>query len=332
MAKGFGTDFGSAMAVARFVDGAWTDASMERVAPISVHPAAHALHYGSTCFEGIKAHRGVDDAVRLFRPGRHARRMGESAGLLHLPRPDPTQLQAMILDTARANIDRVPTAPASLYLRPVLMGTDANIGAAAAPSTSALLYVLPVVIGEYFVGSIRLKVETQLPRTTPQFGQAKAGANYVMALGPTLEAKAEFGIDQVLFASGGVLAETGAANVLLIDEDRIVTPALCGALLHGVTRDSILTLARDRGMEVEEREVTVGELRSWIARSDAEVALSGTAAVLAGVGGLVIGGEEHHVGTGDVGPVTQMLREALVEIQLGKAEDTHGWTAVVDPR
>lgn len=332
MAGAFGTEFGATMAVARFVDGAWTEASVEPVVPFEFHPATHALHYGSSCFEGLKAHKGIDGHVRLFRALRHTERMRTSAELLHLPVPSADLLHGMITAVTAQNLDVVPDAPGSLYLRPVLLGTEHNIGAAAAPSRTALLYVLPSPVGDYFAGGIRplkLKVETDLPRTTPQFGQVKSGANYVMALGPTLQAKADLGVDQVLFATGGVLSETGAANFLLIDKERIVTAALDGSFLHGVTRDSILTLARDRGLAVEEREVTLDELRAWAARPDAEAALSGTAAVLAGVGVLVIDGEEVPLGNGGVGPTTLELRDALVQVQLGKSEDTHNWTQVV---
>lgn len=333
MAGAFGTEFGSTMAVARFEDGAWSEAALEPVAPFSFHPATHALHYGSSCFEGLKAHKGVDGVVRLFRADRHTERMRISADLLHLAKPSAEMLHGMLVDTARANLDVVPDAPGSLYLRPVLLGTEQNIGAAAAPSRSALLYVLPSPVGDYFAGGIRplkLKVETELPRTTPQFGRVKSGANYVMALGPTLEAKSELGVDQVLFATGGVVTETGAANFLLIDDERVITAPLSGQFLHGVTRDSILTLAKDHGLAVEERELTVDELRDWAARPNAEAALSGTAAVLAGVGTLVMEGEEVTIGAGGVGPTTLMLREALVQLQLGKTEDVHDWTEAVE--
>lgn len=334
MAGAFGTEFGQHMAVARFEEGAWTESSMQPVGPIEFHPATHALHYGSSCFEGLKAHKGVDGVVRMFRPDRHAARLRASAETLHLPVPPADLITAMLEDTVRANLDLVPDAPGALYLRPVILGTEHNIGAAAAPSKTALFYVLPSPVGDYFAGGIRplkLKVETTLPRTTPQFGQVKSGANYVMALGPTLEAKATLGVDQVLFTSDGIVSETGAANFLLIDAERIVTAALDSSFLHGVTRDSILNLGRDMGLEIEERDITLDELKAWAARPDAEAALSGTAAVLAGVGTLVFDGQEVVIGSGDVGPTTLRLREALVQLQLGKDEDTHDWTCAVKP-
>jgi branched-chain amino acid aminotransferase len=318
------------MAVARAVDGTFGPLELAPMAPIAVHPGAHALPYGSSCFEGLKAHRGEDGTVRLFRVDRHAARMAESAARLCLPVPPPALVADAIVQVTAANLDATPAAPGALYLRPVLLGTDENIGAAAAPSTSALLYVLASPVGDYFAGGDRplaLWLETELPRTTPQFGRIKTGANYAMALGLTRRVRDEHGVDQVLFAPDGDVQETGAANVLLLSEDRIVTRGLDDAFLHGVTRDSVLTIARDLGMQVEERRVSVEELTAWCAGG--EVALSGTAAVLAGVGRLVTAAGEVTVGDGEVGPVTRRLREALLAIQRGTAPDRHGWTREV---
>jgi branched-chain amino acid aminotransferase len=243
--------------------------------------------------------------------------------------PPAALIEEMIVAAVEANLSEVPEAPGALYLRPMLLGTDPNIGAAASPSNGAVLAVLASPVGDYFAGGVRpltLLVETEVPRTTPQFGEAKAGANYLMALGVTRRARAEHGCDQVLFAPGGEVQETGAANFLLFDTDRVVTRALDSTFLHGVTRDSMLTLARDRGMAVEERTVTVTELLAW----QGEAALAGTAAVLSGVGTLVHHGERHTIGTGEVGPVTLSLRAGLSAIQRGEVEDVHGWTRVVE--
>jgi branched-chain amino acid aminotransferase len=239
--------------------------------------------------------------VRLFRAAAHVARMRQSADLLCLPKPSEELLSGMMHAGVAANLDEVPAAPGSLYLRPTLIGTEPNIGAAAAPSVSAMLFVLLSPVGDYFSGGIRplkLAIETEQPRTTPQFGMVKSGANYVMALGPTLKLKAELGIDQVLFCPGGEVQETGASNFMLIDAERVVTPALTTSFLHGVTRDSILTLARDLGYQVEERTITADEVADWARRPGAEAALSGTAAVLSPVGTIIHHGETVTVGTG----------------------------------
>jgi branched-chain amino acid aminotransferase len=324
----FGTVAAGSMALSDAVDGAFAPARVVPTAPLSLHPFAHALHYGSTCFEGLKAHRGVDGVVRIFRMDRHVARMQRTAELVNLPVPPAELLTGMIVDVVRANLAEVPQAPGALYLRPMLFGTEPNIGAAASPSATATLAVIASPVGDYFAGGVRpltLLVETVVPRTTPQFGEAKAGANYLMALGITRRARAELGCDQVLFAPDGWIQETGAANFLMLEEGRIVTRALDSSFLHGVTRDSVLTLARDRGMALEERMVSVDELLAWTG----EAALAGTAAVLSGVGTLVVGDARHTVGDGQVGPVTLGLRTELAAIQRAERDDVHGWTLAV---
>lgn len=326
----FGTVFGDSFSVARWADGAWEAPTLGPIEPFSFHPATHVLHYGSACFEGLKAHRGVDNVVRIFRLHRHVERMQASARVLRLPVPDADMLAAMITDVVADNLHRVPAAPGSLYLRPTLIGTEPNIGAAAAPSKTALLYVLPSPVGDYFKGGIRplkVKVETVQPRSTPAFGSVKTGANYAMALGITLDAKEELGIDQVLFAPNGDVQETGASNFLLLGDKHILTKALDSSFLHGVTRDSLLQLAREAGFRVEERNFTVDEMIDWA--EDGEAALSGTAAVLGGVGAMIVDGEEIPFGSGEVGATTLELRQALTDVQLGRTPDTHGWTTAV---
>ena len=329
----FGTAFAGSMSVARWESGSWDAPKLGPVEPFAFHPATHVFHYASSCFEGLKAHRGHDGVVRVFRLDRHVVRMQRSAEILRLPVPPIDMLTDMVLDVVRANLDEVPAAPGALYLRPTLIGIEENIGAAAVPSKQALLYVLASPVGDYFQGGIRplkIAVETDTPRTTPQFGMVKSGANYVMALGPTMDAKNDLGVDQVLFAPHGVVQETGAANFLLIGPERVITPALSEAFLHGVTRDSMLTLASDMGYVVEERpELTVHAVLEFAAKPDAEAVLSGTAAILASVGSFVHRGEEIPVGSGEVGRHTLELRSALTDIHVGDRPDPYGWLTVV---
>ncbi|CAN5853808.1 branched-chain-amino-acid transaminase [soil metagenome] len=326
----FGTVFGPVMATAAWSNGNWSKATLGEVAPIAMHPAAHVLHYGSACFEGLKAHRGDDDIVRIFRLGRHVERLRASAARLCLPIPDSGDLTAMIIDTVTANLEAIPAAPGSLYLRPTLVGTAPNIGAAGSPAAEALLYVLTSPVGDYFAGGVRplrIAVESRQPRTTPQFGSVKTGANYAMALGVTMEARAAHDVAQVLFAPDGVVQETGASNVMLLDADTVVTPAVDGSFLEGVTRASVLQLAVDNGMKVEERELKLDELLTWA--NHGEIALAGTAAILTPVGTLVVEGSDTVVGDGGVGETTAGLRELLINVQTGRAPDRHGWTLPV---
>ena len=154
----------------------------------------------------------------------------------------------MIIDAVAANADEVPEPPGSLYIRPTYVGAGADIGAAAHPAPSALLFVLNSPVGDYFKGGIRpltLHLEKSAPRTVPQFGMVKCAANYAMALGSTMDAMAgNEAVDQVLFATDGDITETGASNFFLGDDERIITRHLDESFLHGVTRDSVIQLAR----------------------------------------------------------------------------------------
>lgn len=326
----FGTVFCDDFVIAFYRDGAWQAPSIEPVSPLPIHPAAHVLHYSSTCFEGFKAYRWDDGKAHIFRLHDHVARMQKSAASLCLPIPDADMLAKMVVDIVANNIDEIPEPPSSLYLRPTLIGTLPNIGAAAAPSSEATLYVLTSPVGDYFVGGARplkLLVEDEKARSTEQLGSTKTGGNYAGALGPTLKAKESYGVDQVLFCPGGDVQETGAANFLLISDDEIITKALDTSFLHGMTRASILTLARDLGYTVSERDFTVDELLDKV--ETFEAALSGTAACLAPVGTLVYKGREIAVRDGQPGPNTARLRDALQSIQYGSSPDKHGWLTEV---
>lgn len=321
----FGTSFSEHMAIARYQNGQWSDFEITPTAPLSIHPGCHVLHYASAIFEGFKVFRNVNGGIHVFRMDAHVARMQQSAGLLYLPEPPAALLSQMIVDLAVKCRDDVPEFPGSLYIRPNLFGTQVDIGAAATPSEEACLTVLASPVGDYFAGGMRpLKVliEPQM-RTAAHLGVVKTGANYASALYNVMRAKQEYGADQVLFCPNDDVQETGATNFLLLRDGEVLTKHLDTTYLHGVTRDSLLTMARDSGMSVEERAISVAEVLDWV--KTGEAALSGTAAVLAGVGSIVHNGVEHPVNGGQIGPVTEQLRGALIELQSGASEDKHGW-------
>ena len=323
----FGTVLASQMAVVSYKEGRWSEHEFSKYGPLMMSPAIHGLHYGSTCFEGFKAYRWADGSVNVFRMDKHIARMGKSAECLVLPKPDPAQLAKMVtgvIDRVRAE---VPEAPGALYLRPTLFGTGASIGGATSPATEAMLVVLASPVWDYFAKGekpLRIYVEEKLTRTATLMGMVKAGGNYAAALGPTIAARQKYQADQVVFCPGGNVQETGAANFLLIRDGKILTRSLDTTFLHGVTRDSILTIAPQLGYSVEERTFTVDEMLDWV--KDGEAALCGTAAVLSGVGTLVRdGGREIPCGSGEVGPNTKKLRKALVSMQRGEIPTPAGW-------
>ena len=327
----FGTVFAEQMSMARYEQGQWQRPSLHPTAAIPLHPAAHVLHYASSCFEGLKAFRWADDSIRIFRMDKHIERMRQSARLLYLPVPEAEMLEHMLRETTAAARDRVPGPPGALYLRPSLIGTMENIGAAGAPSDSALLFILASPVGDYFGDgdhATRILMTDTLQRATHEFGQAKAGANYAQALGPIMAARREHQADSVLFAPGGDVQETGASNFMLINDQEIITKALDSSFLAGVTRDSILHLGRTLGYRISERDIPVDEVLAWVA-AGGEAALSGTAAVLAAVGTLIYRDQEYVLGDGGVGPNCRRLRAALTDIQSGRSTRNFGWLTEV---
>jgi branched-chain amino acid aminotransferase len=326
----FGTVFCNNISIARFEDGEWQEPAIEPLAPLPVHPAAHVFHYASSCFEGFKAYRWEDGRAHIFRLQDHVARMRRSARSMCLPVPDTELLVGMVTSLVANQVADIPPPPSALYLRPTLIGTLQNIGAAASPATEATLFILASPVGDYFEGGsrpLKLLVDDQHMRATEQMGSTKTGGNYASALGPIMDAKAKYGVDQVLFCPDGDVQETGAANFLLISDDEVITKPLNNMFLHGVTRDSILKLAADLGYKISERDFTVDELLAAVPTYEAT--LSGTAACLAPVGCLVHDGKEIPVRDGKPGPNTEKLRSALQEIHYGLASDRYNWLTQV---
>lgn len=327
----FGTKFCEKMGISWFKEGAWQPYNLEQTQPLALHPAAHVFHYASTCFEGFKAYRAPDGKVRIFRLGKHIARMQQSARAMNLPVPDAHAMREMVCKLVSESRDDIPEPPGALYVRPALIGTMPNIGAAAVGSNEACLFVLVSPVGDYFAGGLRplrVLVDDEHMRATPQLGMAKTGGNYAAALGTILAARRDFNADQVLFCPAGDVQETGAANFLLLNDREILTKQLDASFLHGVTRESLLTLGGDLGYEATERNISVSELLEWA--KSGEAALSGTAAVLAPVGTLVYKAKEIPVGTGALGKNTDRLRSALVDIQCGRTQDPHGWLEPIE--
>lgn len=328
----FGTVFMPKMALTTFENNQWSQAKTVASDSIQLHPGAHVLHYSSTCFEGLKAFRHSDGSVHVFRLDQNVKRFAQSSRFLSLPAINEEQVSKMILDIVAQYKSDVPQPPGSMYIRPTHIGTEGAIGKAAAPTLSSMLYVLLSPVGDYFAGgakALRILLDETGMRCAPHMGMIKSGGNYASALGPILKAKAEVQADQILFCPNGDVQETGAANFLLIDGNEIITKGLDSSFLHGVTRSTILTLAADLGMTVSERNLTVTELLERSAKPGVEAVLSGTAAVLTPIGTFIHNGKEYKVGSGEAGPTTQKLRQALNDIQWGKAPDTHGWLTKV---
>jgi len=327
MAGEFGTAFMPQMTLSHY-DNGWSHVELVNADSIALHPGAHVLHYASTCFEGLKAFRHKDDSVQIFRMDKNLERLRQSSELMYLPPLDIALTSSMITDLVAHYKGDVPAPPASMYIRPTHIGTEPAIGKAADPSETSMLYTLLSPVGDYFSGgeaSLRLLLDDVGVRCGPDHGMVKGGGNYASALKHIMRAKKEHNAQQVLFCPNGDVTETGAANFILFDDESVLTKSLDDSFLHGVTRESILTLAKDRGLKIEERDFTVDELLERASKPTAEAGLSGTAAVLAAVTTFIYKDKEYVIGAGQPGPRIRDLRAELNAIQWGEAEDKHGW-------
>jgi branched-chain amino acid aminotransferase len=332
-APGFGRTFTDHMAYARWTDDkSWHDGAIKPYAPLQIDPATAALHYGQTIFEGFKAYRQPDGGIATFRPEENAKRFQRSARRLALPELPVDAFVEAADRLIRVDEAWVPSGGEnSLYLRPFMIATEVGLGVR--PSSDVTFLVIASPAGAYFprgVHPVTIWLSEDYIRAAPGgTGAAKCGGNYAASLLAQQEAIAG-GCDQVLFLDAVErrwVEELGGMNVFFVHDDgSIVTPELSGSILEGITRESILELARGMGHKVEERRVDIDEWREG-ARTGriTEVFACGTAAVITPLGKLKWRDGELTVGDGSTGPVTLGIRQALLDLQHGKASDDHGW-------
>ncbi|WP_432832161.1 branched-chain amino acid aminotransferase [Dactylosporangium sp. CA-092794] len=334
---GFGRVFTDHMITIRYSeDKGWYDARLEPFGPLSLSPATAALHYGQELFEGLKAYALDGGGIGLFRPEANARRLNATADRLAMPRlPEELFLRA-VRTLVEADRDWVPSGEGqSLYLRPYMIATDPFLGVR--PSSEYLFGVIASPSGAYFAGGakpITVWISQEYTRAAPGgTGAVKAAANYAVSLRAQAQAH-DTGCDQVVFLDAVErrwIEESGSMNLFFVyDQDgtpRLVTPPLNGSILPGVTRDSVLTLARHRGWTVEERPYSVDEWRAD-ASSGAlrETFASGTGVVITAIGTARSKDGEFLVGGAAEGPVTTAIRDLIVGIQRGRLEDPFGWS------
>jgi branched-chain amino acid aminotransferase len=335
-APGFGRYFTDHMVRIDFADGAWGPGQVVPYGPLTLDPATSALHYGQEIFEGLKAYRQPDGSIATFRPDANAARFARSAERLAMAEL-PTEL---FVESLRALVDAdqawVPNDPdQSLYLRPFMIATEVGLGVNK-PSGSYTFLVIGSPAGAYFSGGVKpVKVwlSTDYTRAAPGgTGAAKCAGNYAAAFVAQAAATAK-GCDQVVWLDSAEhrwVEEMGGMNLYFVygsgPTARIVTPALTGTLLPGITRDSLLTLAADLGYTVEEGKISTDEWREGNASGAiTEVFACGTAAVVTPVGAVAGDRDEWTVGDGSPGPVSMQLREHLIGIQTGREIDKHNW-------
>ncbi|WP_327326271.1 branched-chain amino acid aminotransferase [Streptomyces sp. NBC_01210] len=331
---GFGRHFTDHMVTIKWTEGrGWHDAQLVPYAPLSIDPANMTLHYAQEIFEGLKAYRRPDGSVVTFRPEANAQRFQRSAARLAMPElPVETFIEAC---DALVQQDKawVPAhgGESSLYLRPFMIATEVGLGVR--PANEYLFIVIASPAGAYFPGGVKpvsIWLSEDRVRAVPGgMGDAKTGGNYAASLLAQAEAAAK-GCDQVAYLDAVEhkwVEELGGMNLYFVYGNRIVTPELTGSLLAGITRDSLLQLAKDLGYESEAGRISIDQ---WTADTEngtlTEVFACGTAAVITPVGLVKSASGEWKQSGGQPGEVTMRLRKALLDIQTGKAEDVHGWT------
>ena len=313
----------------------WFNPRIEPYGPLSMDPATSVLHYGQAIFDGLKAFRGADDQIRLFRADRHAERFNRSAKLMCMPELPVDVIRDSFDALVGVDADWVPhKAGTSLYLRPTIIATDVMLGVH--PAHSLLYFLILSPVGSYYKEGVKpvriLATDKHVRAVKGGTGEAKTAANYAQSLAGQRDAEAA-GYTQVLYLDGvhrQYLDEVGTMNIMVKIGDEVITPPLAGTILDGVTRASTLQLMRDWGLKVSERPITIDEVMAAGRDSSLrEMWGTGTAAVVSPVGTLGYKGEDVLINGGQTGDLTQKLYDAIVGIQYGRTNDAHGWTSVV---
>jgi branched-chain amino acid aminotransferase len=328
----FGKVFSDHMLVADYADGEWKDFQIVPYGDISLSPAISALHYGQSFFEGIKAYKHADGTVTVFRPDKNAKRFNKSAERLCMPTlPEDIFVQS-IAAVVDADRDWVPgKANHALYIRPFMFATDPFLGVT--PSSTYKYMVLLCPVGPYFSKTLRVKVETYYTRSAEGgMGYAKSSGNYGGSMLPARKATDE-GFDQLIWTDAKdhqYVEEMGAANVMFVLDGKLITPSTRDTILDGVTRDTVLTLAREWGFPVEERRVSVAEIIEGAKNGKLDDAFgAGTAATIAPVGSISYNGEEYFLNDPKTREFSQKVLKALDAIKYGNTPDTHAWNYIV---
>lgn len=332
-ALGFGQVFTDHMFIMSYQEqGGWNAGEIKKYEPFRFNPAAIVLHYAQTVFEGLKAYKSRDGRILLFRPERNARRFRGAAQRMCMPDIAEEVFLKAVQELVLLDQEWIPEAPGtSLYIRPVLLGIDARLGVQ--PSREYIFYIILSPVGSYYKGGfqpVSIYVEDVLVRASlGGVGNIKTGTNYAASLLAGQRA-AQRGHSQVLWLDAKehrYVEEVGSMNVFFVYGRKLITPPLTGSILPGVTRDSVLGLVRDLGLEAEEAPLSIEQALNDIQSGQiTEVFGSGTAAVLSPVGSLHYRNKDYIINNNRVGEVTQLIYDRLVGIQYGYIRDDYGWT------
>ncbi len=334
---GFGRYFSDHMFISYYKDGKWDEGKIVPYGPICFEPSMMALHYGQTIFEGLKAYFDVNGGANIFRPEMNAKRFNASAERLCIPQFDENKFVEAICELVKLDNKFIPKVfGESLYIRPVCFGSSPILGVH--PSAEYILIIFTSPVASYYpegLNPVKILIEdTYVRAVRGGLGNAKTAANYAASLYAGMKAK-EKGFSQVLWLDGvqhEFVDEVGAMNIMFVIDDILITPPLSqGSILPGITRDSVLVLAREFGIKVQERSIKIQEvLEAYEKGLLQEVFGTGTAATISPVGKLYYKDKEMIINNNQIGPIAQKMYDTLTEIQYGKIMDTHKWNVHVD--
>jgi branched-chain amino acid aminotransferase len=314
----------------------WHDPRIVPYGPLPLDPATSILHYAQEVFEGLKAYRGVDGGVRLFRYRQNLERMNRSARRMCMPSFDEAEIAEALRQLVLLDREWIPrTEGCSLYIRPNYIATDPFLGVHS--SESFLFYIIVGPVGAYFpegFSPVKIFVSEEYVRAVRGgVGEAKTGGNYAASLLAMAQAQAQ-GFRQVLYLDGvhrRYAEEVGAMNIFFVIDGEVLTAPLAGSILPGVTRDSVLHLLRAWGLRVCERPIAIDELAEAAEKGTLEEVFgAGTAAVISPIGGFRYKGHDYKVGTGETGPLSLRLYEQILGLQYGRLPDPYGWVERID--
>lgn len=333
---GFGKHFSDHMFLMNYSpEKGWHDARIVPYGDLTLSPACMVFHYGQEMFEGMKAYRAPDGRILLFRPHKNIERMNNTNERMCIPKVSQDDVMQALNTLILLESDWIPTLPGtSLYIRPFIIATDAMLGVH--PSKTYLFAIILSPVGAYYASGlapVKIYVEDEYVRAVKGgTGFAKVGGNYASSLIGQQKAAAK-GYDQVLWLDGvhhKYVDEVGAMNVFFVIGDEICTPMLEGNILPGVTRDSAIAFLRAKGYTVNERRISIDEIKQAAADGTLkEMFGTGTAAVISPVGVLDIMGEKVVINNNQIGSISQMLYDELTGIQFGTKPDTFNWTLEV---
>lgn len=333
---GFGQHFTDHMFIMDYTDGqGWHDARIVPYQPIALDPSAMVFHYGQTVFEGMKAYITVNEEVLLFRPQRNFARLNASNERLCIPAIDEDVALEALMELVKVDKEWIPTAQGtSLYIRPFIIATEPYLGVS--PSKNYQFIIIMSPVGSYYaegINPVKILVEKQYVRAVAGgTGEAKTGGNYASSL-KAQEQAAKDGYAQTLWLDGReneYIEEVGSMNIFFKVNGTVLTPALNGSILPGITRDSMIQVLKSKDIPVEERRISITEIVEAYNNGTLEESFgTGTAAVISPIGEFKFEGQKLLVNNGEIGEVSQLLYDTLTGIQYGKIEDTFEWAVIV---